>query len=358
MNLKKKALTDILEVAGKKAVKSNAPINAAMDAQKNAPQQLLSSLGEAANLMSAPQRIAMQKLAESVGAKGNAESSEESAFNIVDKVARAAGVPEDSTVGNAGKALTVALLEMYADPTIVGGKIKPIAKAVSKGAKVAQSSMKAASGLIKPQTGKVVSGAESYIGKTLAEQKLASDARAAAGTYLPEIKIDKTDSNTFYKAVEAARGSSDMHRINITAYKPEEYKKMKTYLSPDGKSGYAIKTRPDGKQEIVSLFTTERGRGEQLIADATINKGGEVLDAYDINKKLPNLYGKLFDEQNRLKFDSKYAPEGFDAAKFGSPDVVEMKRNPKKILDYMNEQKAAQTQSGTEKSWLKVPSSE
>jgi len=73
-------------------------------------------LSKASKLVSAPQRYTMNKLAEILKAKGNKESSEASAQAIVEKLAEASGLP-DSTAVNIAKALGVAGLEVFADPT-------------------------------------------------------------------------------------------------------------------------------------------------------------------------------------------------------------------------------------------------
>ena len=87
---------------------------------------------------------------------------------------------------------------------------------------------------------------------------------------------------------------------------------MKTFLHPDKKSGFAVK--PDG--DIVSLFSTQKGRGDKLAQHAK-KSGGSKLDAFD--GYLPKLYAKHgFKEHKREK---NWTP--------GKPDVVYMKLHNK-----------------------------
>lgn len=82
-------------------------------------------------LTSAPQRYTMGKLAEILGAKADSLDSEKSAVNIVENLAERLDLP-DSTATNAAKALGVAGLEVFADPT----NVIPIGKATKTISKV------------------------------------------------------------------------------------------------------------------------------------------------------------------------------------------------------------------------------
>lgn len=160
-----------------------------------------------------------------------------------------------------------------------------------------------------------------------AADALASKGAKVTGKAVDRLQHVEADPQAFFKAVESVRASDNpMFRANITQYSPEDYAKFKTYLSPDGKSGYAIK--PDG--ELISVFSTEKGRGE-LILDDAVERGAQKLDAFDINGKLPKLYSKYFDETERFKFDPKQAPADWNKAALGEPDIVMMKLNPNKV---------------------------
>jgi len=140
----------------------------------------------------------------------------------------------------------------------------------------------------------------------------------------------------FHDIVENVRNSGNMYKANITPYSVEDYAGFKTFLSPDNKSGYAIK--PDG--ELISVFSKVKGRGERLLDDAVLNKGASKLDAYDIGGKLPKLYGKYMDETSRYKFDPQYLTDElrpvFESGELGQPDVVMMGLNPNKVQSVYN----------------------
>jgi len=142
------------------------------------------------------------------------------------------------------------------------------------------------------------------------------------------LKHEAANAEEFTKIVDQVRANPNpMYSANITPYTAEDYSKFKTYLSPDKKSGYAVK--PDG--ELISVFSLEKGRGESILDDAVLEKGAQKLDAFDINKKLPTLYGKYMDETERLKFADEYAPKDWKYDQLGRPDVVMMKLNPEKV---------------------------
>lgn len=178
---------------------------------------------------------------------------------------------------------------------------------------------------------------EATDGKELAEDALVGGAiGATAGGLLGGVvgkvaaKGSKTASNNlgfkeveadeFFKTVDKFRDSSDMASANIHKYTPEDYAKMKVYLSADGKSGYAIK---DGN-ELVSVHSSEKGRGEDIVTNA-VAEGARKLDAYDIKGKLPELYGKLgFKEKARSSFNDEYADMNNTVLSGERPDFVEM----------------------------------
>lgn len=105
--------------------------------------------------------------------------------------------------------------------------------------------------------------------------------------------------------------------LNLTKYDGHAYEPMETFLTNDGKSGFAV--QPDGT--LTNLFSTTRGRGDRLVEEA-IWAGARKLDAYD--GYLPTLYARHgFRETERLTWDPQYAPEGWEGT-FGTPDVVFM----------------------------------
>jgi len=138
-------------------------------------------------------------------------------------------------------------------------------------------------------------------------------------------KYSEIDPETFKQLIDEVREMGDMYKANVHPYSIDEYKQMKTYMSPDRKSGYAVK--PDG--ELVSVHSREKGRGGELVKSAIKNKARK-LDAYDIDNKLPKLYGEYgFDEIARDKYNPEYA-EDLELLHKKRPDFVSMKYNPRK----------------------------
>lgn len=134
-------------------------------------------------------------------------------------------------------------------------------------------------------------------------------------------KFDQVKAGLFKLLVDKVREKGDLYKANIHPYETEEYEKMRTFMSPDRKSGYAIK--PSG--ELVSVHSTVKGRGDDIVKDA-IKRGAKKLDAFDIKGKLPELYGKHgFKETGRFPFDPQYA-EDLDVLHKNKPDFVTMER--------------------------------
>lgn len=110
---------------------------------------------------------------------------------------------------------------------------------------------------------------------------------------------------TFFAALKQAKslgGNFD----SVHLYSNVEYAKMTCFLSPDLKSGYALKG-----DELVSVFSTVKGRGDALVRHA-ISHGASQLDAFD--GYLIKLYARHgFYEWTRM---SNWTP--------GQPDVVYM----------------------------------
>lgn len=129
------------------------------------------------------------------------------------------------------------------------------------------------------------------------------------------VKHTEAHPHDFHAALEGAMGSSTKVKEFVHLYDKKEYEGMKTFLSPDKASGYAVK--PDG--DVVSVFSTVKGRGDHLVQHALTN-GGNKLDAFDGH--LPTLYAKHgFQEYKREK---NWTP--------GGPDVVYMHRPDAKKL--------------------------
>ncbi len=124
----------------------------------------------------------------------------------------------------------------------------------------------------------------------------------------------RTGSLLFAHAVRRA------HRPQYLAqYTVPEYARMRCYLAPDGRSGFALR---DG--EIVNLFSYGApGDGALALRDA-VERGADRLDCFD--GFLPAFYARHgFRETGRVPWDDQYAPSAWNPAD-GRPDVVYMGR--------------------------------
>lgn len=111
----------------------------------------------------------------------------------------------------------------------------------------------------------------------------------------------------FHGALSDAFATRQHIKDSVHQYSPEEYSSMKNFLHADGKSGFAVK--PDG--DLVSVFSTEKGRGNDLVRQA-LTHGATKLDAFD--GYLPKLYANHgFQEVGR---EDNWTP--------GGPQVVYM----------------------------------
>ena len=122
-------------------------------------------------------------------------------------------------------------------------------------------------------------------------------------------------ANQFRDALLAAKAASK-HGAVVHAYTAAEYSKMRLFLAPDGKAGFALKG-----DDIVSVFSQGGGRLRSIM-DTALANGGQRLDAFD--GFLPKAYARLgFRETKRLPWDESQRPEGW-TDDMGKPDVVFM----------------------------------
>ncbi|MBS1721407.1 MAG: hypothetical protein JSS66_00200 [Armatimonadetes bacterium] len=145
-----------------------------------------------------------------------------------------------------------------------------------------------------------------------------------------ELAFGRAEPGDFRDRLIEAK-QANPHGASVTVYEPREYEGFKTFLSANGKAGYAV--TPDG--DIISVFkhpdAPYRGLAQAAVWDA-VRHGGNRLDAFDTI--LPHLYSESgFKVVARLPFDPDYAPEGWDYGKFGDwnggkPDVVFMIHDP------------------------------
>jgi hypothetical protein len=119
---------------------------------------------------------------------------------------------------------------------------------------------------------------------------------------------------------------------SVHVYPDDQYKQMRTFLSPDKQNGFAVKE--DG--DIVSVFSSGGG-GVYGMLELAVEEGGTKLDAFDT--VLPDIYETAgFVETGRYPFDPSEAPDNWDRVTYaefndGEPDLVLMeyrKPEPKK----------------------------
>jgi hypothetical protein len=108
-------------------------------------------------------------------------------------------------------------------------------------------------------------------------------------------------------ALDWARSGNE--RIAEATSKPEEMPRgSRYYLTSDFQSGFGV--HQDGT--LIGLFSTVKGRGEDLVWDAVTHKGAKRLDCFD--GFLPEYYKRFgFVETERV---ANWTP--------GQPDVVFM----------------------------------
>ena len=92
----------------------------------------MSKFKKVLNLLGKPQEMLMDAGASALNVPGG----EDAAFNIVDAASKKLGLPENNSVVNAGKALGVAGLEMFADPLNVVPGLGQARKIAGKGVKI------------------------------------------------------------------------------------------------------------------------------------------------------------------------------------------------------------------------------
>lgn len=119
----------------------------------------------------------------------------------------------------------------------------------------------------------------------------------------------------FKRALVAARlVFPERLRAGLHVYHTREYAEMRTFLGVCGWSGYAISMT----DELVNVFSLNRGRGGNLIKDA-ISNGAKHLNCYD--GPLVGIYEKAgFREVRREPYD----PTQAEIPLRNCPDVVFM----------------------------------
>lgn len=112
---------------------------------------------------------------------------------------------------------------------------------------------------------------------------------------------------------------------SLTLYSKSDYanKGAKLYKLKGINAGFAV----TGDGDIISVHNSEpksspfRGIGRHLVKLAK-EMGGRKLDHFDF-PKLNEIYSSEgFKEYERVPWDDRYAPDGWDYQQFGKPDLV------------------------------------
>ena len=145
-------------------------------------------------------------------------------------------------------------------------------------------------------------------------------------------------SPTFYemspKDADVFRGAIEQSKLNnkygasVGVYSEDEYAKMRTFLTQDGKAGFALKGN-----DIVSVFSSPEHKGSASSSlQLAVQEGGRKLDAFDT--VLPQIYYENgFKVTGRSRWNEEYIPDNWNKQTFqkfnnGEPDVVYMVYDP------------------------------
>ena len=151
-----------------------------------------------------------------------------------------------------------------------------------------------------------------------------------------EYAPNQENANRFYQAMSDFKKKAGAKGEQVYQYSPEKYAEMRTFLTDDGKTGFAI--RNDG--DIVSVFNGGSKGGIDSIMPAATSAGGTKLDAFDTF--LPGEYSRHgFKEVGRDVWNEQFAPDRWDKKamrKFnlGEPDVVYMEYDPAYYGNYQS----------------------
>lgn len=132
--------------------------------------------------------------------------------------------------------------------------------------------------------------------------------------------VQPADPAAFVAAVQAVKDvptrTGNTVGSMLTPYTAEDLagKGAKTYLAPDGKTGFALIPREDGGLELASLFNAGRPGAGAIAAQDAVDMGATHLDVFD--PYLPDFY-KLFGFKEYRR-EPNWTP--------GGPDVVYMQR--------------------------------
>jgi hypothetical protein len=135
------------------------------------------------------------------------------------------------------------------------------------------------------------------------------------------------DADVFKGAIEKSKSNSK-YGAAVGVYSEYEYAKMRTFLTQDGKAGFALKGN-----DIVSVFSSPEHKGSASSSlQLAVQEGGRKLDAFDTILP-PMYYDNGFKVTGRSRWNEEYIPDNWDKQTFqkfnnGEPDVVYMAYDP------------------------------
>ena len=158
----------------------------------------------------------------------------------------------------------------------------------------------------------------------------------SAGITDNEFRNTSSNPELFSFALESGKNSNP-NGVMVDSHTAQELRESgaKTFLSKDNMAGGAV--MPDGN--ITAVFKNANSASKRAGVDITITaiaNGGNKLDCYGNN--LLKLYSRLgFEPVAKVKFNTKYAPDGWNYEKFGMPDIYVMKHNGKSVSDVVDD---------------------
>jgi hypothetical protein len=140
-------------------------------------------------------------------------------------------------------------------------------------------------------------------------------------------EMNPEDADAFKDSIEQSKSNSK-YGAAVGVYSEDEYAKMRTFLTQDGKAGFALKGN-----DIVSVFSSPEHKGSASSSlQLAVQEGGRKLDAFDTI--LPQIYHENgFKVTGRSRWNEEYVPDNWDKKTFqdfnnGEPDVVFMSYDP------------------------------
>jgi hypothetical protein len=128
-------------------------------------------------------------------------------------------------------------------------------------------------------------------------------------------ELDSSGADLFQKSIASSKKGSQFGAA-VYVYPKEEYANMRTFLTKDGKAGFAL-----NGDDSVSVFSTEpHVGGVNGIMQLAVQEGGRRLDAFDT--VLPDLYYNNGDSRS-----NKFVRMDIDRINFFMPVILDQNAN-------------------------------